>query len=114
MVIPTYLRTHDDLTGPVNRTGSGFELVEVVNATAPDPAFAGYQSDGDADRYAAAAVAALRAWSEPSLAAAVERRPAADRAATLDALYACIGARLAAQPTPCTWTITLLRVRRRS
>jgi hypothetical protein len=105
MVVPTYLSEFDDLTAIVD-TIPDLALEETAVTTAGDPAYASYREHNDPTRYAADAVALLRAWAEPALMHGLE-------STTAEPFFARIAARLAGTPTECAWTIGTLRLRRR-
>jgi hypothetical protein len=105
MVLPTYLSEVADLAAMAEAIPD-LVLEEHELATAGDPAYTSYREHHDAGRYSAEAVALLRAWAEPSLMDGLDPN-------TADPFFARVAARLATTPTECTWTIGLLRVRRR-
>lgn len=113
MAIPTYLREPEEFFGAVEGAGLPLALLDSATRTAADPAFDALRRHGDPARYSRQAVAAYRAWSEPSLLAALDPgRGPSERRASLDAIYELTRARLEAEPRECAWRIGLARIRR--
>ena len=113
MVVPTYLRTMEDLADPIERDGSGLALLDQQITTAADPAFTAFDEHRDAQRYGHDAATAMRAWAEPSFSAALTTTDEAARHKAMDGLFEHIAAALARQPQRCDWPIGLLRIARR-
>jgi len=113
LVVPTYLSEPEDLRGAVE-SHRDLVLEECEVGVAPDPAYDDYRDHQDPARYASEAVDLFRAWAEPSLTSCLDPdRDALAREATAAALFRCIRDALAGRPTECTWSIGLLRIRRR-
>ena len=113
MVVPTYLRTMEEMAEPIERDGSGLELLDRQVTTAADPAFHAFEDHRDASRYGREAASAMRAWAEPSFAAALTTEDEVTRHQTMNALFAHVADALARQPQRCDWKIALLRIARR-
>ena len=113
MVVPTYLRTMEEMADPIERDGSGLEMLDQQVTTAADPAFTAFDEHRDPQRYGQDAATAMRAWAEPSFAAALATTDAASRRNAMDGLFEHIADALARQPQSCDWRIALLRIGRR-
>jgi hypothetical protein len=113
MVVPTYLRTMGQMADPIERDGSGLEMLDQQVTTAADPAFTAFDGHRDAQRYGQDAATAMRAWAEPSLAVALTTTDEAARRNAMDGLFEHIANALARQPQRCDWRIALLRIGRR-
>jgi hypothetical protein len=100
LTMPCYFRTLAELLAPVEREDSplrGAFTVERAEALeVPMPFVVEYRRNGDASAYAAAYTGFLRAVSEPVVRAALKQPAGA--AATVEALYERIRARLLAEP----------------
>lgn len=113
MTIPTYLREPEEFFGAIEVEGLPLALVDSAIELAADPAFDSFRQHGDPSRYSLEAVGAYRAWSEPSLLAALDpdRSPGEARE-SVDALYELTRARLEAEPGECAWRVGIARIQR--
>jgi hypothetical protein len=117
VVYPTWFRSLADLRAPFDpvftaSSGRRLELVDVQPVVEDDP-FRDQLDDPDA--YAAAQVAFLRGFLEPSFAAALDPdRAPAERSAILDGVWDAARARIAADPASVSpsYRLVALRVRR--
>jgi hypothetical protein len=110
-VIPVYERSVEEIRRPFDEAADrlGLDLEELEVRAVENPAAERFRSDGDAAAYAAGIAAFFRAWSEPSLRAALGLD---DRLA--DQLYAEVEARISADADDFTFglhTITALAVK---
>jgi len=101
-VFPAYERTLDEVRRPFGEDlGERFELEHVALSDSETPAWQRYEADGDADVFARAFVGFVRAFSEPTLRAALD-----PDGATLDELYRRLEQRAAGDrprsPSRCT------------
>lgn len=86
-----------DPQSPVSR--AGLKLEHLSTMTTPCPYAAAFRQHRDADAFAKAYVPTLRSWSETVFAGALDfTRPAAERAAILDAFYGAYEAEVARAP----------------
>jgi SAM dependent carboxyl methyltransferase len=119
MVVPTYYRTLSEFIEPLGKpTAAGsFELEECSETDLADPLWASYEQSGDVATYATGVADFLRAFSEPSLFAAIaaERSPQAT-AKLADEFYGRVREAVAKQPAEarCNWRLVLLRLAKRS
>jgi hypothetical protein len=118
MTVPTWNRTLDDFAAPF-KPGSavseaGLDLVERSLAVLPDQYLNAYRASHDASAYADATVGFLRAFTEPSLFASLDR-PADQRAAIANEVYGTVRRQLAADPESfeTQWRVALLRIVRK-
>jgi hypothetical protein len=122
MVVPTYYRTREEFLAPLvdpsastsaSTSPGSFTLQECVETDLADPLWERYEQDGDLAAFAASACAFLRAFSEPSLFAAIAAARSAQAAAQLaDDFYARVREAVAAHPEQarCAWRLVLLRL----
>jgi hypothetical protein len=118
MVLPTYYRTLSEFTEPLGeQTPAGsFELEECSETDLADPLWARYVESDDLAEYSASVADFLRAFSEPSLFAAIATERSPEAAAELaDEFYGRVRDAVAKQPAKaeCTWRLVLLRVVKR-
>lgn len=114
MNVPTWNRTLADFRAPFDDgSASPLALEESELRSLPDPYLAAFRTSGDADAFGDAVSAFLRAFTEPSLFGALDR-PAAEREAIADRVYADVCARAAADPPALetTWHVAVLRISR--
>jgi hypothetical protein len=117
MNVPTWNRTIAEFIAPFgasgNATTAGLALLEQDLVAVPDAYLAAYRDDGDAGEFADAVSGFLRAFTEPSIFGDLDR-PAAERAAIADRVYARVRAEAAADPVAfeTIWHVALLRIRR--
>jgi len=103
-VFPAYERTLDEVRRPFGEDlGERFELEHVALSDSETPAWQRYEADGDADVFARAFVGFVRAFSEPTLRAALD-----PDGATLDELYRRLEQRAAGDPSAFTFTVHVL------
>jgi hypothetical protein len=116
MNVPTWNRTLAEFVAPFGASGSataaGLALLEQDLVGVPDAYLAAYRDDGNAGKFAEALSGFLRAFTEPSLFGDLDR-PAAERAAIADRVYARVRAEAAADPVAfeTVWHVALLRIR---
>ena len=118
MVVPTYYRTLDEFTEPLGKpmSAASFELQERSQTDLADPLWASYERSGDVAAYAEGVAEFLRAFSEPSLFAAIAAARSAQAAAELaDEFYRRVADAVAKRPerARCNWRLVLLRVAKR-
>ena len=117
MDVPTWNRTLAEFVAPFAADGSataaGVTLLEQELVAVPDAYLAAYRDDGDAARFADAVSGFVRAFTEPSLFGDLDR-PAEQRAAIVDRVYARVRAEAIADPEAfeTIWHVALLRIRR--
>jgi SAM dependent carboxyl methyltransferase len=103
-VFPVYERTLAEVRRPFDEAlGDRFELEHLELRDSETPAWQRYEADGDADAFARSFVGFVRAFSEPSLRAALDPDGAA-----LDELYRRLGQRAAADPSAFAFTVHVL------
>ena len=99
-----FYKTPDEFAAPFRDPASavskaGLRLEHVSTMTTPCPYAAAFREQGDAAAFAKAYVPTLRSWSETVFAGALDpARPAAERAAILDAFYGAYESAIAAAP----------------
>src|SRR5262249_16668195 len=101
MTIPTVGRSRSNLLAPFASNGrfAGLEVVQLDTFAAPDPIWDGFQANGDAKALGLSWAAATRAFTGPTLAAALDRRAAGERAAAFgNRLETELAKRFAAAP----------------
>jgi hypothetical protein len=117
MNVPTWNRTLTEFVAPFGPDGSateaGLALLEQDLVAVPDAYLAAYRDDDDASKFADAVSGFVRAFTEPSLFGDLDR-PAAQRAAIADRVYAQVRAEAAADPEAfeTIWHVALLRIKR--
>ena len=115
MNVPTWNRTLAEFTAPFapggTATAAGLTLAEQGLGSVPDQYLAAYRADGDGGAFADSVSAFLRAFTEPSLFETLDR-PAPERAALADAVYAGVRARLVTAPErfETVWHVATLRI----
>ena len=102
VMLPVATRRSEDIHSifDANGTFAGLTLDSVDVVEVPDPIWAVYQQDGDAEKLGKAHSNSLRAWSGPSLAACISHRK--DAGAVVDRIYEIAAQRLASAPHPHT------------
>jgi len=102
VMLPAATRRAEDINAIFGANGAfaGLTLDSVEVVEVPDPIWAAYQEDGDADKLGKAHANSLRAWSGPSLAACISHR--SDGSAVVDRIYEIAAQRLASAPQPHT------------
>jgi hypothetical protein len=114
MNVPTWNRTVAEFVAPFHASrDDGLQLLEHQLVEVPDAYLAAYRAGGDASRFADAVGGFVRAFTEPSLFADLDRPPD-ERAAIVDRVYARVCAEAAADPDAfeTIWRVALLRIRR--
>jgi hypothetical protein len=115
MNVPTWNRTLAEFAAPFApdgaATAAGLALLEQSVAPVADQYLAAWRASGDAAAFAESVSEFLRAFTEPSLFETLDR-PAADRTALADAVYARVRAELATDPPrfETVWKVALLRI----
>jgi hypothetical protein len=111
MTVPTWNRTRDEFAAPFADGALGLQLVESELRSLPDPYLAAYRESGDAAAFGDAVSTFLRAFSEPSLFDALDR-PAAERTAIADRVYASVREKAAADPPAMEtiWHVVVMRI----
>jgi hypothetical protein len=113
MAIPTWNRTLSEFTAPFAAPDVGLVLLEQSLHALPDQYLAAYRSSGDAATFGDAVSGFLRAFTEPSLFAGLDR-PDADRQAIADHVYEQVRERAVADPAAMetVWHVAVLRIAR--
>ena len=105
-VFPVYERTLDEVRRPFDDAlGAHFEVEHLDVRDSEPPAWQRYREDGDAETFARSFVGFVRAFSEPSLRAAIDPDGAA-----LGELYRRLERRAAADPSAFAFTVHVLSV----
>ncbi|HEX2507964.1 MAG TPA: hypothetical protein VHK23_06555 [Miltoncostaeaceae bacterium] len=115
MTVPTWNRTPDEFAEPFREGAVALELVELEASQLPDRFLAALERDGDREAFAAAVTGFVRAFTEPSLLAALDPgRDPAERRRIGDELYERVRARAAARPEDvrADWRVVAMRIRR--
>jgi hypothetical protein len=110
LTMPCYYRTVAELLAPLERQDSpvrgGFMVDRAQAFEVPTPFIVAFRRGGDVTAYADSYTGFLRAISEPVVRAALNQPERG--AATVECLYACIRARLLAQPERYLWRYILV------
>ncbi|HUA74897.1 MAG TPA: hypothetical protein VL988_09085 [Solirubrobacteraceae bacterium] len=113
MVVPTYYRTRQEFLAPLERGPGPLALEECSETALEDPLWARYEQSGDLAGFAAGAADFLRAFSEPSLFAAIAAaRGAAEATGLADEFYARVREAIEQRPADarCAWRLVLMRL----
>jgi hypothetical protein len=119
MNVPTWNRTLAEFAALFapggTATTAGLALLEQSVAPVADQYLAAYRADGDAAAFTESVSGFLRAFTEPSLFETLDR-PAADRTALADRVYASVRDELASDPPrfETVWKVALLRIAKTS
>jgi hypothetical protein len=112
VTMPVYFRTVAELLAPLEREGSpvsgAFGVERAAALEAPTPFVVTFRHDGDVAAYARGYTGFLRAISEPVVRAALNQ-PTGE-AATVDALYERVRARLLAEPERYMWRYIVVAI----
>ena len=114
MTIPTWNRTLGEFTAPFDDGDAlGLTLLESEVDLAPDAYLAAYRDDHDAHTFGTAVSGFLRAFTEPSLFAGLNRAPGA-RSTVADRVYARVAETATADPEAMEtlWHVAVLRIAR--
>jgi hypothetical protein len=113
MNVPTWNRTLAEFAAPFADRDLGLTLTEAELRTLPDQYLAAYRATGDAAAFGDAVSGFLRAFTEPSLFAGLDRADA-DRIALVDRVYGAVRDRAIADPDAMetTWHVAVLRIAR--
>jgi hypothetical protein len=113
MAVPTWNRTLTEFTAPFTTPDFGLVLLEHSMHALPDQYLAAFRASGDAAAFGDAVSGFLRAFTEPSLFAGLDR-PEAERRVVADRVYGQVRDRAAADPTAMetTWHVAVLRIAR--
>jgi hypothetical protein len=119
MVLPTYYRTAEEFTEPIagDWPDGTFALEECTQTDLADPLWQRFAASGDTAAYAASAAGFLRAFSEPSLFAALaQRRAPSEVAALADGFYERVRVAIEQRPEQarCAWRLVLMRIAKRA
>jgi hypothetical protein len=113
MNVPTWNRTLAEFRAPFSDPALGLVLEESELRSLPDQYLAAYRASGDATAFGEAVSTFLRAFTEPSLFAGLDRA-AEERVAIADRVYAAVRDRAATDPPALetTWHVAVLRIAR--
>jgi hypothetical protein len=113
MNVPTWNRTLAEFRAPFADPALGLVLEESELRSLPDQYLAAYRESGDAAAFGEAVSTFLRAFTEPSLFAGLDRTTD-QRTSIADRVYAAVRARAAADPPAMetTWNVAVLRITR--
>ncbi|HTZ86096.1 MAG TPA: hypothetical protein VMB05_05450 [Solirubrobacteraceae bacterium] len=125
MVVPTYYRSRAEFLAPLEEGSTegtaplagSLSLEECSETDLADPLWAEFEQSRDVAEYAASASEFLRAFSEPSLFAAIAAERFAGQATKLaDEFYARVREAIAQRPADarCAWRLMLLRIAKRT
>jgi hypothetical protein len=111
--VPTWNRTLAEFRAPFGDATLGLVLEESELRSLPDQYLAAVRASGDGTAFGDAVSGFVRAFTEPSLFAGLDRPPA-ERTAIADRVYASVRERAAADPPAMetTWHVAVLRVSR--